>query len=162
MVKNKTSLWGLLNYLTSSIHNNVQSINKSKLFAGLIIITLNIASKFVTIKLSKTVESYLKNTFSKQILVFAIAWMGTRDIYIAIIITTIFTILMEYLLNEDSKFCILPQHFMDYHISLLDNDIVSDEEIKQAGIVLHKAKKQKDTNTTTINTTVDNTTNMLR
>ena len=79
MVKNKTSLWGLLNYLTSSIHNNVQSINKSKLFAGLIIITLNIASKFVTIKLSKTVESYLKNTFSKQILVFAIAWMGTRN-----------------------------------------------------------------------------------
>ena len=75
------------------------------------IITLNIASRFVTIKLSKSMESYLKYTFSKQILVFAIAWMGTRDIYTAFIIMAIFTLCMDYLFNEDSWFCILPETF---------------------------------------------------
>ena len=47
----------------SSLDNTVQTLNKSKVFAGLMIITLNIASRFVTIKMSKTMQSYLKFTF---------------------------------------------------------------------------------------------------
>ena len=62
----------------SYLNNQVNVLNNSKIFAGLMIIILNITSRFVNIKLSKSMESYLKHTFSKQILVFAIAWMGTR------------------------------------------------------------------------------------
>ena len=137
-----------MNKLFSYLHNNIQTLNNSKIFAGLMIITLNIASKFVNIKLSKSMESYLKFTFSKQILVFAIAWMGTRDIYVAILMTVIFTILFEYLLNEDSKLCCLPEEFQNYHISLLENEDknkeeVTDEDIKKATDILDRAKKQK-------------------
>ena len=136
-----------LKELFSYFHDNIQLINSSKLFAGLMIITLNIASRFVTIKLSKSMESYLKFTFSKQILVFAIAWMGTRDIYIAFAITVIFIILMDFILNEDSAFCCLPEEFSSYHIDLLDNEEmnkekVSSEDISKAKIILEKAKLQ--------------------
>lgn len=131
----------IFNYL----NNNVVALNNSKLFAGLMIITLNISSKFVTIKLSKSMESYLKYTFSRDILVYAIAWMGTRDIYIAGIVTLFFIIFMDFLLNEDSMFCCLPNHFTEYHISLLDNkDRVTEEDIKKANEILEKAKKQKE------------------
>lgn len=127
------------------LNNNVMAVNNSKLFAGLMIITLNISSKFVTIKLSKSMESYLKYTFSRDILVFAIAWMGTRDIYIAGIVTFFFILFMDFLLNEDSMFCCLPTHFTEYHISLLENkDRVTEEEIKKANEILEKAKKQKE------------------
>ena len=126
------------------INYHVQTVNASKIFAGLMIIILNISSKFVNIKLSKSIESYLKNTFSKQILVFAIAWMGTRDIYIALIITIIFIICVDYLFNEESKFCCLPESFTNYHLELLDENKVSDEDIKKATEVLEKAKKQKE------------------
>jgi hypothetical protein len=88
-------------------------------------------------------ESYLKHTFSKQILVFAIAWMGTREIYVALFITLIFTICIEYLFNEDSIFCCLPEQFKDYHIELLENQEVSEEDIKKAKEILEKAKTQK-------------------
>ena len=131
------------------INDNVNALNDSKLFAGLMIITLNVASKFVTIKLSKTMESYLKYTFSKQILVFVIAWMGSRNIYIAVIITVIFIICMDYLFNEDSQFCCLPYTFTKYHIDRLENyenidgDSISDEDIKKAESILEKAKKQQ-------------------
>jgi hypothetical protein len=109
------------------------------------IITLNISSKFVTIKLSKTMESYLKYTFSRDILVFAIAWMGTRDVYIAMLITLLFIMTMDFLLNEDSMFCILPEHFTNYHVNLLDsNEQVTDDDVKHAQEVLDKAKKQKE------------------
>jgi len=109
--------------MATLMHNNIMEINQSKIFAGLIIIILNIASKYVNIKLSKTVESYLKHTFSRDILVFAISWMGTRDIYIATIIMTIFILFVDFLLNEDSSFCCLPESFTEYHISLLDASI---------------------------------------
>lgn len=142
-MEKKSNISKSMNELLNYMHNNVQSLNNSKLFAGLMIITLNIASKFVTFKLSKTMESYLKFTFSKQILVFAMAWMGTRDIYIAFIITLLFTICMEYLFHEESAFCCLPEHFTDYHISLLDeSNIVTDDDIKLAKEVLDRAKQQ--------------------
>ena len=127
----------------SYLHNQVQVLNGSKIFAGMMIILLNISSKYVNIKLSKTMESYLKYTFSKQILVFAIAWMGTREIYVALFITILFTIFIEYLCNEESMFCCLPNQFKDYHIELLENQEVSEEDIKKAKDILEKAKAQK-------------------
>ena len=110
------------------------------------IITLNIVSRFVTIKLSKSMESYLKYTFSKYVLVFTIAWMGTRDIYVATTIMLIYIVIMDYLLDDDSMFCILPEEFKNYHTELLENDgeneDVSDEDIKKAEKILERAKKQ--------------------
>lgn len=140
-MKNKI-LQDILTYL----HENIKRINDSKIFAGLMIITLNIVSRFVTINLSKSMEAYLKYTFSKYILVFTIAWMGSRDIYIASTVMLIYIIVVDYLLNDDSVFCVLPEEFKDYHTDLLENDgenqDVSEEDIKKAEKILEKAKTQ--------------------
>jgi hypothetical protein len=128
--------------LFNTLNKQVQSLNASKLFAGLMIIILNISSKFVNFKLSKSVESYLKYTFSRQILIFAIAWMGTRDIYVAFGISLLFVFFMDYLLNEDSSMCILPESFTAYHVGLLETgEQVTPEEIKRAEEVLERANK---------------------
>ena len=136
------SISDLFKRVAMLMHNQVMEINHSKLFAGLMIIVLNIASKYVNLKLSKTVESYLKHTFSRDILVFAISWMGTRDIYIATAITILFILCIDFILNEDSSFCCLPESFTDYHISLLDasKNQLTAEEIRQAEAILEKAK----------------------
>ena len=131
----KLELKGLAKY----VHKHVEHVNNSKIFAGIMIIILNIASKFVSFKFSKSIEMYLKHTFSKQLLVFAIAWMGTRDIYIALLITIIFIICMDYIFNEDSMFCCLPESFTNYHLEL---DKVTDDDIKKAKEVLAKADEQ--------------------
>jgi hypothetical protein len=138
MAKSSKGLNGVLSYL----HNNVNAINNSKLFAGLMIIILNISSKFVTIKLSKSMESYLKHTFSRNLLIYAIAWMGTRDIYIAFIITTVFVICMDYLFNEESAFCCLSSQFKDYHISLMENQTVTPDEVNKAKKVIEMFENQ--------------------
>lgn len=109
----------------------VRSLNKSKFFAGFIIILLNISSKFVSFKFSKGVEAYLKHSFSRDALVFAMAWMGTRDIYTALVVTSIFMICMNYLFNEDSSFCCLPQSFIDYH-----KDMAVEEPVKTKDVVV--------------------------
>lgn len=128
--------------LFEMLNNRVAMINQSKIFAGLMIIILNISSKFVTIRLSKTMESYLKYTFSRNILIFTIAWMGTREIYIAALITIVFIVCIDYLFNEESPFCCLSENFTNYHIELLEQR-VSDEEYKRALETIDKYNIQK-------------------
>jgi hypothetical protein len=117
-------VWGKsINNGLESIHSHINALNASKIFAGFMIIVLNIASRFVTIKLSKTMESYLRHTFSRQALIFAIAWMGTRDIYIAFSITLLFSIVFDVLLNEDSQYCILSSDITEYYTNLPDSEV---------------------------------------
>jgi hypothetical protein len=123
--------------LFEMLNDRVTMLNQSKIFAGVMIIILNISSKFVTVRLSKTMESYLKYTFSRNILIFTIAWMGTREIYIAALITILFIVCIDYLFNEESPFCCLSENFTDYHVELLDQK-VSDEDYKRALETIHK------------------------
>lgn len=127
----------------SFIHEHVQSLNNSKYFAGLVMIMLNIGSKYISVNFSKTVEETFKSGISRQLLIFSIAWMGTRDIYSSIIITAAFTVLSEYVLNEESVLCIIPQQYRILaNIADTNNDgIISSEEMNNAIKVLEKAKK---------------------
>jgi hypothetical protein len=137
----KREFWKILDYF----HEKVQVMNSSKIFAGLIVITINIASRFVTIKLSKSVESYLKFTLSRDVLVFCVVWMGSRDIYISLCVTILFTIVMDFLLNEESSFCLLPESFTVYHSDLSDTTKPTSTEIQNAESVLKRAKMHEIT-----------------
>ena len=92
--------------MLKSIMSYLSYLNNSKFFAGVVMIMLNIGSKYVTVELSKSQEEYLKNNIGRQLLIFAISWMGSRDILIALALTAIFTILTDHLFNEESSMCI--------------------------------------------------------
>ena len=127
-----------------SINNYVNSLNNSKFFAGLIMIILNIGSRYIELKFSKTQESYLRMVLGRQLLIFAVAWMGTRDIYLSLIVTLIFTLLADFALNENSNFCLLPETFKTINSSLQDNnDIISEDDINKTIQTLEKLKTQK-------------------
>jgi hypothetical protein len=120
-------------------------LNNSKFFAGVVMILLNIGSKFISIQFSKSTEEYLKLNVTKQLLVFAMAWMGTRDIYVALVLTAVFTILSDHLFNEESPYCCVPDKYRIL-AKLVDNNSdgeVSDQEINNAISILEKAKRDK-------------------
>lgn len=134
------------------LHENIMYLNSSKFFAGIIMILLNIGSKFITVEFSKSTEEYLKYTLSKQILIFAMAWMASRDIYTALIITAVFVILSENLFNEESQFCIVPQRNrvlkkLDDAMDVDNSGIVTADELNNAIAILEKAKMEKQQNT---------------
>tara|TARA_Y100001970_G_C14248251_1_gene869847 strand:- start:1592 stop:2020 length:429 start_codon:yes stop_codon:yes gene_type:complete len=141
MVKKKTNKKTNKNSLLYYIN----TLNNSKFFAGMVMIMLNIGSKYITIKLSKTQEAYLRNSIGHQILVFAICWMGTRDIITSLILTTVFIVLTQHLFHEESSFCILPKNWTKLENALdLDGDgKVSDDEVTEAIKILQKAKDKK-------------------
>ena len=131
--------------VATTIHSHIMSLNSSKFFAGIVMILLNVGSKFISIQFSKSTEEYLKMTISKQLLVFSMAWMGTRDIYTALGLTAVFVVLSEHLFNEESSLCIVPSKYrvLNSLIDINDDGKVSEEELKNAEKVLEKAKRDQ-------------------
>lgn len=129
-------------YLT---HDYVKMLDNSKLFAGIVMILLNVGSKFITIQFSRSTEEYLKMSLSKQILVFAMAWMGTREIYPSLMLTAAFAILSEHLFNEESEYCVVPHHLrvLEKIVDTNGDGVVSETEINNAISILEKARKDK-------------------
>ena len=143
IVKKKISFYNI--EMISEVFNYLGYLNNSKFFAGLVMIMLNIGSKYVTIELSKSQEAYLKNSIGRQILIFAISWMGSRDILIALALTAIFTVLTDHLFNEESPMCVIPMKYRQFEevLDLDKNQEVTDDEIAKATEILAKAKKRE-------------------
>jgi hypothetical protein len=141
----KTTIFTPLYNGVSYFNHHIMYLNNSKFFAGVVMILLNIGSKFITIQFSKSTEEYMKWSVSKQLLVFAMAWMGTRDIYTALGLTAVFTILSDYLFNEEHPLCIVPQQYriLDKLVDTNEDGVVSEPELSAAIAVLEKARKEK-------------------
>ena len=127
----------------NNLQENLNVINNSKLFVGLMMICLNIGSKFITVKLSPSQEEFMKNYVAREILIFAVCWMGTRDVLISLLITIGFFIITEYLFHEDSRLCIAPNFLKKIKdsIDMNGDGIISQEEIDNAIKLLTKSKK---------------------
>lgn len=131
--------------ILGSIHKGILSLNSNKFFAGLIMLILNLGSKFITVKFSASQEAYLRNSVGRQLLIFAIAWIGTKDIYYSLAITAIFVILADYLFNEDSDWCVLSDNFkaLKKEIDLNGDGVISDDELNNAIKTLQTYKKNQ-------------------
>jgi len=136
-----TPLWNGI----SNVNRHILYLNNSKFFAGVVMILLNVGSKFIQIQFSKSTEEYMKYSVSKQLLVFSMAWMGTRDIYTALGLTAVFTILSDYLFNEECSLCIVPHKYRVLHklLDVNEDGNVTEPEIAAAIAVLEKSKREK-------------------
>jgi hypothetical protein len=122
----------------------LKSLNDNKFFAGIVMLTMNIGSKYISIELSKTQENYIKFSLGRQILIFAVLWMGTRDIVTSLILTVVFILFADYLFNEHSTYCIIPEQYKELNITLdTNNNKVTQKEVNDAIKVLKLARKLK-------------------
>jgi hypothetical protein len=138
-----------MNFSQPSNSNNksgfLDIINTNKFFIGLMMILLNIGSKYITIQTSRSMEEYMKLTISKQILIFSMCFLGTRCIITSILLTAGFTILSEYIFNEESDYCIMPHSCRILHTLPDTSDIITEDEYKKANDIIEKYKKNKET-----------------
>jgi len=121
------------------------SLNSSRFFAGLVMLALNIGSKYITIDLTPAQKKHLQHRYARQALVFAISWMGSRDILKAFALTAIFNVLSGHLFHEESPYCIIPNKYRHFEKALdVDGDgTVSQKEINGAIKLLNKARKER-------------------
>tara|TARA_Y100001935_G_scaffold130604_1_gene108203 strand:- start:5053 stop:5478 length:426 start_codon:yes stop_codon:yes gene_type:complete len=129
--------------MLQKLNDYTKSISSNKLFVGVMMIFMNIGSRHIEIKLTKSQETLMKN-IATEILIFTIAFIGTRDIITAIIITTIFVLLSKFVFNENSKYNILPKNYKQLETVLDSNNDgkISEKEIENAINILKKANKK--------------------
>ena len=127
----------------------LHSLNNSKVFTGIMMILMNIGSKYITVKLSPSQEAYFRNNVARELIIFVVCWMGTRDLIISIFLTASFYVLSQHLFNEESRYCVLPKKYREFHMLLDTNHdgVISQQEITDAVNILAKAKQQQTVQT---------------
>ena len=93
--------------MLDKFYNIANTLNQSKYFAGIMMILLNLGSRFLISELSETQEQFLNNVIIRRFAVFTMAFIATRDVIVALILTGVFIILVSNLFNENSNYCIL-------------------------------------------------------
>lgn len=71
----------------------MEAFNDSKLFLGIMLIVLNIGSRHLVDEFSSNVEEYQRNLVLRRIAVFAVCFVGTRDMIISLVLTAAFIII---------------------------------------------------------------------
>lgn len=140
----KKKLFNNYNFEKFNVLSFIENLNTNKLFIGIVIIFMNIGTRHIEIKLTKTQEKIFKSA-AREILIFSIAFIGTRDIILSFIITAAFIVLSQYVFNENSRFNILPKKLKQLESTLDTNNDgkISQEEIDKALKILKDANKSK-------------------
>jgi hypothetical protein len=84
----------------------IASINSNPYFIGMMMVLLNIGGRFLSLEISKEQEKILSTPIVRRFLLFAILFVGTRNILVAGCMTVILILLIGYLFNENSDLCV--------------------------------------------------------
>lgn len=122
----------------------VNILNNNKLLLGISMLLLNFGSRHVVADLGYFQEKFLASGIMKKIIVLSLFFVATRDIVISLCLTIIYIIIIDGLLHEKRKFCILPNKYKN------SVDMISEKDYIEAQKKIEKYQNQKET------TTVDN------
>jgi hypothetical protein len=101
----------MFDFISGWLNYTVYRLNNSLFFAGIVMLMLNIGARYIELKLDPSTENFLKTALTKEVLVFSVAWMGTRDLVLALVLTAVFVVLADYGLNANSRYCIMPEKY---------------------------------------------------
>jgi hypothetical protein len=73
----------------------IDILNNSKLFLGIMLILVNIGSRYLVDELSTNPDEYNRNLVLRRIVVFAVCFVGTRDLVTSLLLTAGFIIIAQ-------------------------------------------------------------------
>jgi hypothetical protein len=71
----------------------LDALNDNKFFLGIMLLTLNLGSRHLVDEFSASPEEYNRNLILRRFAVFAVCFVGTRDIIVSILLTAAFIII---------------------------------------------------------------------
>ena len=88
------------------IDNYLNILSNNKIFIGIIMIFMNLGSKYLVLDIPSNIDKIFTNFFILRLIVlYAVFFMATRDIKISILLLLLFIIIIRFVLNEKSNFC---------------------------------------------------------
>jgi len=109
------------------------NISNNKLFGGCIMLLTNIGGKYLMLEMPNNIDKLFANYFLLRYLVlFSIFFMATRDIKTSILLSLLFFIIIKFILNEKSSFCLFNKE------SDISKKNISTEEYNRAIEIINK------------------------
>jgi hypothetical protein len=71
----------------------LNSLNTNLFFIGVMMLVLNIGSRYIVHEFSDNDEEYRQNIILRRIAIFAACFVGTRDLFVSLILTASFVVL---------------------------------------------------------------------
>jgi hypothetical protein len=75
------------------VHHAVGFLSQNTIFIGIMLLLLNIGSRFIVHEFSSNEKEYSENIILRRIAVFAVCFVGTKDIVTSILLTAGFIII---------------------------------------------------------------------
>lgn len=114
----------------------IQNLNNSKFFAGILMILMNLGSKYISLELSETQDDFFSNIVIRRVMIFVVVFIATKDIITSFIITACFIIMVSGLFNENSKFCLIKNNCKQ-------TKVISKEQVEKAKKIIRKYEIQE-------------------
>lgn len=83
---------------------NINALGSSPFFIGVMMLLLNVGSRFISHELSHDDKEYQQNILFRRLAIFAACFVGTRDIVVSILLTAGFVILAGGLFRGKGPF----------------------------------------------------------
>jgi hypothetical protein len=84
------------------------ALNNSKLMWGLCAILLNFGSRFLVMDVTPAQQALFQHPLFKRVVIVCMFFMVTRDVLLSVALGAVAIVVLESLLNEKSRFCLLP------------------------------------------------------
>jgi hypothetical protein len=86
------------------VSNVVGFLNTSTVFSGIMLLLLNVGSRFIVHELSHDDNEYSQNLLLRRLTIFAVCFVGTKDLVTSLILTAAFVILSAGLFRGKGPF----------------------------------------------------------
>jgi hypothetical protein len=87
-------------------------LNQSKVLWGVSMLLLNFGARYVMSDLGKIHELLLSSEIMKKLVVLSMFFVATRDLLTSFLLTVAYIIIIDGMLHERRKICILPNTFV--------------------------------------------------
>lgn len=116
--------------------NTLGSINSSKIFWGMSMLMLNFGARYVVADLGKTHEIILSHEITKKLIVLSLFFVATRDILMSFILTVAYIVVIDGILHEKRRFCLVPKSVVaSGDTTFKQNTVSKDDYVKAKNII---------------------------
>jgi len=71
----------------------MKSLNTNMFFIGIMMLVLNIGSRYIVHEFSDDDEEYKQNIILRRVAIFAACFVGTRDLFVSLVLTAVFVVI---------------------------------------------------------------------
>jgi hypothetical protein len=93
--------------MADSLLMSIHDINMNPYILGIAYILLNLGGRFMVLSVTPAQEAFLQNIVFRPLLLFAIMFIGTRNLVVAFWMTLAILFVLHYLFNENSSWYLL-------------------------------------------------------